>query len=68
MNLKKSLRKAMLEKDKKPAEVASALGVGYQQVSKWCNGDGITMNNLRKLADFFDMKLSEFIALGESEV
>ena len=67
MNLAKSLRIALLKNYIKSVVVAEALGVGYQQVSKWCHGDGISMGSLRKLAGFFDVKLSEFIALGESE-
>lgn len=68
MNLEKSLRSALFKNNKKINDVAIGLNVTYQHASRWCNGGNITINNLKKLADFFDMKLSEFIALGEPEV
>jgi len=46
-------------------ELAAALGVSIGRVSTMINQDNMNLKTLEKLAAVFDMKLSEFIALGE---
>ena len=65
MNIKRSLRMAMADRDVNSKQLAENLGVGPSQVSKWLNTGCITASGLKKLADYFEMPVSEFIKLGE---
>lgn len=65
MNLSKSLKIALVKADKSQAQLADDLGVKRQVVNRWANTGNMTKETLETLADYFDMKPSEFVALGE---
>ncbi len=65
MNIGKSIKLAMVGREWTQKHLASLLGVHGPAMSrlvrsKECGGD-----RLRKLADIFGMRVSEFVALGE---
>lgn len=47
------------------AQVAEALGVAPQQASRIANTQHASTRTVEKLAALFDMKPSEFLAIGE---
>jgi len=65
MNTAKSLRFALINREKKQVWLAKQLGVERQQVSNWCNGSGMRSSTLMKICELLDYKVSEFYALGE---
>jgi len=65
MNVRKAARIMMAKKEWGMVELAAALGVSIGRVSTMINQDNMNLKTLEKLAAVFDMKLSEFIALGE---
>lgn len=65
MDLGKSLRIAVAMKGIKQKELAENFGTSRQQISNWMNTGIIKQSNLVKICEFFGMKVSEFIALGE---
>lgn len=66
MDLSKSLRKACAEAGLKNVDVRQA-GVGAGTISRISVNDpgDIGIKTIEKIAKFFGMKVSEFIALGE---
>lgn len=67
MNLSKSLRLVIAEKGIKHKELAKALGTSSQQVSNWLKSGAIKQSSIVDIANYFEMPVSEFIALGEDE-
>lgn len=65
MNLSKSLKIALVKADKSQAQLAEDLGIKRQVVNRWANSGNMTKETLEMLADYFGMKPSEFVALGE---
>ena len=65
MDLAKSLRIALAERNIKRTELAKQLGVSRQIVSTWVNTGGISRVNLELTCKFLDMNVSDFVALGE---
>ena len=65
MDLGKSLRLAMAHNGVNNAFLVKKMNVMSQQVTNWKNSGTMTIENLKKVAACFDMKVSEFIALGE---
>ena len=65
MDLSKSIRLAMAENNTTNKELAEAIGVKTQHISAWRKSGGISYKNQIKIADFFGIKVSEFVALGE---
>ena len=65
MNLSKSLKIACAQNDVYQRDVAKQLGITETNLSLLNEKKFINVNNLRKLADYFNMPISEFIALGE---
>ena len=65
MNLKKSMAMAMAITGIQNKQIASELNTTPQQVSSWCRKGAISQASIVKLAQVFDMRVSEFIALGE---
>ena len=65
MNLKKSMTMAMAITGIQNKQIAGELSTTPQQVSSWCIKGAISQVSIIKLAQVFDMKVSEFIALGE---
>lgn len=65
MDLAKSLRVAMALKNVRPAGVAEALGIASPHVYMWLKTGSMTQKNMIRLAHYFEMKMSDFIKLGE---
>jgi len=65
VNLSKSLKIALVKADKSQAQLAEDLGIKRQVVNRWANSGNMTKETLEMLADYFGMKPSEFVALGE---
>jgi len=65
MNIGKSLKIALLKNDMEQSDAAEKMGIHQSHVSKISCGKAITTETLARLAKTFDMKVSEFIALGE---
>lgn len=67
MNLSKSLRLVIAEKGIKHKDLAKALGTSSQQVSNWLKNGSIKQSSIIAIADYFEMPVSEFIAIGEDK-
>lgn len=65
MNLSKSIRIALAERDLKQLDLAAGLGVQDSQVSRWVTKNTTTLDNIKRISKFFKLKVSEFIKLGE---
>lgn len=61
----KSLRTAMAQSNMKSIDLASQLGITPQQVAVWRRSKSTNLNTVCKLATVFNMKVTEFLALGE---
>ncbi|MGL5486148.1 MAG: helix-turn-helix domain-containing protein [Shewanella sp.] len=67
MNIGRSIKVALAKRDMKPAQLASLMGCSTAYVSKICKSKESGIGTIKKLSDFFGMRVSEFIALGEDE-
>lgn len=67
MNIGRSINVALAKRDMKKVDLASSFGWSAAYVSKICKSPEIGMGSVQKLADFFGMQVSEFIALGEDK-
>lgn len=65
MNIGRSINVALAKKDMKKADLARSMDWSANYVSKICKSPEIGMGSVKKLADFFEMSVSEFISLGE---
>lgn len=65
MDLSKSLRMAIAFKGVKHKDLALALDTSSQQISNWLSTGNIRQSNMVDIANYFDLSVSEFIALGE---
>lgn len=65
MNLKKSVKQACINADMKQKDLAEKLGMKPQQLNCTIARNSTSFSMLARLAAAFDMKVSEFIALGE---
>ena len=65
MNAGKSLKMALLSRDKTQKWLSEELNVHHQVVSRWCNNETMKQTTLETVAGLLDYKASEFIALGE---
>ena len=65
MNVGKSLKIALVKKGMSQTELAKKMGVHDQWVSKLANSESAAQTTLVGLATALDMKVSEFVALGE---
>jgi len=65
MNTKKSLECCLEKTGIKKSFLAKGLGVSIQTVSNLCKSERCSSEMIERLAEFFDMKASEFIKLGE---
>lgn len=66
MNIGKSLKMAMLEKGVSQKDFALAMDITPIHANVLANNkSNPTVATLEKAADFFGLKVSEFIALGE---
>ena len=66
MNLIKSLAMAKAITGITNKRISGELNTSQQQVANWCRTGAIKQSNIVAMAKVFDMKVSEFIALGES--
>lgn len=65
MNISKSINIAISQREILKSDLAEGVGVTPVRISQICSGNVCSGKMLVKLADFFDMKVSEFVALGE---
>lgn len=65
MNLGKSIQIARAKRGLQVKELAEKLGMKPTSLSQLSSQDSCTGATLQKLAKAFDMKVSEFVALGE---
>ena len=65
MNAGKSLKIALINRDRTQVWLAKQLNVQHQMVSRWCNSDTMKLTTIETVAELLDYKASEFIALGE---
>lgn len=65
MNFGKSIKIAMLKNNIDQPSLAKILGIHPTGISHMANRDSTSTKNLVRVAEAFNMKVSEFIALGE---
>lgn len=65
MNLRKSIKTALLQRDMSQKQLAEQLGMTQTSMSQLAAQTSCTGATLQKLAGAFGMKVSEFVALGE---
>lgn len=66
MNIGKSIKRALLDKGMKQGELAKSLKTTPAYMSRVANGKAhVNTLVLEKIADEFDMPVSEFVKLGE---
>ncbi len=65
MNLKKSLIIALAKNEKTGKELAENIGVTEGTITNMKQGRNQNMETVKKIAEYFEMSVSEFIALGE---
>lgn len=65
MNFRRSLKLALAQRGMTQKALAEKLGMRESSMSQLAAQTSCTGATLQKIADAFDMKVSEFIALGE---
>lgn len=65
MNVGRSLKVALAKRDMSQTELAKKMKVHVQWVNKLANTQAASQATVVGLAEALDMKVSEFIALGE---
>ena len=65
MNVGKSIKMALVKAGKKQTWLAEQLGISSRQVSKLASKESASGETIEKMANVFDMKASDFLALGE---
>lgn len=55
----------MAQADMQGIELATRLNTSQQQVAIWRRNKSATFTTVKKLADVFGMKITEFLILGE---
>lgn len=65
MNFRKSLKLALAQRDMKQKDLADRVGMRQTSMSQLAAQQSCTGATLQKIADALDMKVSEFVALGE---
>jgi DNA-binding Xre family transcriptional regulator len=65
MNIGKSLKIALLQNDMEQADLANRMGIHQSNISRIACCKTITTETLERIAKAFDMKVSEFVAIGE---
>ena len=66
MNIGKSVRIAMIRRDFTAGEVAERTGLSKRFIQNICRQTSCSTVSLEKIAEAFDMSVSELIALGET--
>ncbi len=67
MNIGKSIRKALLDIEMTQIQLAEELGKSKSTIHHMSGQKTASGHNIQLLANFFKMKVSEFIALGEEK-
>lgn len=67
MNISQSIQIALVKKGLKKKDLAAGLGVSSTTISNLCNNKHCSSSMLKRLAEFFNMPTSKFIALGEGD-
>lgn len=65
MNIGKSLKISLLKNNMEQSDLAEKLGIHQSNISRIANCKTITTETLERLAVAFNMKVSEFVAVGE---
>lgn len=65
MNIGKSTKQALLDRGKTVTWLAVQLGCSRNQASQFANNKNASSKTINSLSEVFEMKASEFIALGE---
>lgn len=65
MNFRRSLKLALAQRDMTQKSLALKLGMRETSMSQLAAQTSCTGATLQKIAEAFDMKVSEFVALGE---
>ncbi len=65
MNVGRSLKVALAKRDMSQTQLAKKMNVHVQWVSKLANSETASQATVTGLAEALDMKVSEFVALGE---
>lgn len=65
MNLGVSLKMALVKRGKKNKDLAAFLGVHPAQITNWIANGNMNQENLLKVCEYLNMKVSDFIALSE---
>ncbi len=65
MNVKKAINQALLDHEQTQAWLSEQTGVQSQTITRMKRVNNASIEAMEKLADAFDMKLSDFIKLGE---
>jgi DNA-binding Xre family transcriptional regulator len=65
MNFRRSLKLALAQRDMTQKALAKQLGMRETSMSQLAAQTSCTGATLQKIAEAFDMKVSEFVALGE---
>ena len=65
MNIGKSIRKALIDKDMTQTQLAEELGISRSSMSQLCSRDFCNKSTLDALCESSGMSASELIALGE---
>lgn len=65
MDIGKSIKKCLREQGMTQQELAEKLGISLRRVNKIANSTYANTETVERLSGVFDIKASEFIALGE---
>lgn len=65
MDIGKSLKMALIKNNMEQSDLATKIGIHQSNISKISCGKTITTETLSRLATAFNMKVSEFVAIGE---
>lgn len=65
MNACKSMKIAIVKRDWTQSRLSDVTGLSQAAISRLANNQNWNCASLQRMADAFDMKVSEFVALGE---
>jgi len=65
MHLGKSLKMALAKKPMRNIKFAELMETTESNISRWITTGSIKRSNLERICEVLDIKVSEFIALGE---
>lgn len=65
MNIGKSIQHCLINKGMQKIELAELMGISPQSLSRNINKRTCSLETLDKLCEIFELKSSEFIAVGE---